>query len=405
MPVLDEQGELLRVEAVRADRRVRAEGDLHTGLQRALERRGAGGQRGLRLRGDLRRIVADRRLRPRRIRRPSAWARRYVPRSFIIRTASSSRNEPCSIESIPARIATFAPSAPCAWAAARLWSRCASSTSASISACVSCGVSTSSDEREHATGRAHLDHVGAVLDLKAHRVAELVGTARDAVRDPRLGAESLVGESGVVAVPAARTRARGPRRACAARRRRQRRSRCAGRRRCSRADPTSRTVVKPAISVRRALSEARSAASATVRRKPPIVSAFQSSELFVRQMRVRVDEARQQRGIAEVDDRARPPESADSSRPRRCASPRSPPPRWERSCRGGRRTAGPSEGQSPSCEAAGLALAGCCRALFQRALTVSSCGHSCSPNAGKLGSVHESWTSARILRYVSNDVS
>src|SRR5271155_255092 len=48
------------------------------------------------------------------------------------------------MESMPARIARFAPSAPCACAAVFSFNACASSTSASSSACVSCGVSTES---------------------------------------------------------------------------------------------------------------------------------------------------------------------------------------------------------------------------------------------------------------------
>ncbi len=59
-------------------------------------------------------------------------------------SASSSRKLPCSIESIPARMALFAASAPCACAAVFLRRACASSTIASSSACVNCGVSTSS---------------------------------------------------------------------------------------------------------------------------------------------------------------------------------------------------------------------------------------------------------------------
>src|SRR3989442_73002 len=69
---------------------------------------------------------------------------RYVPRCFIMSSASSSMNDPCSIESIPARIARFAPSAPCACAAVFRRNACASSTIAFSSSCVSCGVSTSS---------------------------------------------------------------------------------------------------------------------------------------------------------------------------------------------------------------------------------------------------------------------
>ena len=58
------------------------------------------------------------------------------------------------MESMPARMATFAPSAPWAWAAVFFRSRWASSTMASISAWVSCGVSTSS-VRERTPPVAH----------------------------------------------------------------------------------------------------------------------------------------------------------------------------------------------------------------------------------------------------------
>jgi hypothetical protein len=49
-----------------------------------------------------------------------------------------------------------------------------------------------------------LDDVGAVLDLLAHGVAEAVGAGRDAIDEARLASETQVGEAGlVVAVPAA----------------------------------------------------------------------------------------------------------------------------------------------------------------------------------------------------------
>ena len=69
---------------------------------------------------------------------------RNVPRAFISASVSSPRNEPCSIESTPARMASRAARSPWQWAATFLRSRWASSTRAFISSGVSCGVSTSS---------------------------------------------------------------------------------------------------------------------------------------------------------------------------------------------------------------------------------------------------------------------
>ena len=61
-------------------------------------------------------------------------------------------------------------------------------------------------EGEHAAGGADLDDVGAVLDLEAYGVAELVRAARNAVLDAGLVAEEVVGEAGIVAMAAARSR-------------------------------------------------------------------------------------------------------------------------------------------------------------------------------------------------------
>ena len=94
-------------------------------------------------------------------------------------------------------------------------SRCASSTMASISACVICGVSDGVAKRQHAAGRAHLDHVRAVLDLKTNRVPELVRRPR---RFPRRSPAQ--GRTAGMGIPCCRSdlpalQARGPRRACA----------------------------------------------------------------------------------------------------------------------------------------------------------------------------------------------
>ena len=58
-------------------------------------------------------------------------------------------------------------------------------------------------EREHTAGCADLDDVGAVFHLEAHRIAELIRPACDAVGDPGLCAETLIGKTGIVAVAAA----------------------------------------------------------------------------------------------------------------------------------------------------------------------------------------------------------
>ena len=64
---------------------------------------------------------------------------RKVPLVFMRARVSSVRNEPCSIESIPALTAARAARSPCEWAAVRRPSRWASSTMAASSSSVSCG--------------------------------------------------------------------------------------------------------------------------------------------------------------------------------------------------------------------------------------------------------------------------
>ena len=67
-------------------------------------------------------------------------------------------------------------------------------------------------------------------------------------------------------------------------------------------EPTSRTVVKPAITVLRALAVARIACSEIGRCSESRALAVVIGIEIVGQMRVRVDEAGKQRGIAQIDD-------------------------------------------------------------------------------------------------------
>src|SRR5437773_1097732 len=64
---------------------------------------------------------------------------RYVPRSFISRTPSSSTSPPCSTDATPARAARLIASAPCACAATRRPHIAASVTTAFNSSCEYCG--------------------------------------------------------------------------------------------------------------------------------------------------------------------------------------------------------------------------------------------------------------------------
>src|SRR5918911_1594067 len=88
---------------------------------------------------------------------------RNVPRSFIRRMPSSSISVPCSMESKPARVASLMLCVPCACAAMRRPALCASSAAT----------------REYAAAGGDLDHVDAVLDVRADHVAELVGAVGD----------------------------------------------------------------------------------------------------------------------------------------------------------------------------------------------------------------------------------
>ena len=69
---------------------------------------------------------------------------RNVPFDFMRARVSSVRNEPCSIESMPASTAVRAATSPCACAAVLRFRRCASSMIAVSSSSVSCGAATSS---------------------------------------------------------------------------------------------------------------------------------------------------------------------------------------------------------------------------------------------------------------------
>jgi hypothetical protein len=183
--VLDQQRELLGVAPVRADAAVGAEGDLHAGADRPLERGRAAVERLQRLgaiSGGYFRVA----LRPPAYSPAISVGTRYVPRSFIIFTDSSSRNDPCSIESIPARIATFAP-----FGAVRVRSRPAPEPVRLLDERVHLRLrqlrrADIVAEREDAAGGADLDDVGAVLHLEADRVTKLIRTAGNTVGDARV---------------------------------------------------------------------------------------------------------------------------------------------------------------------------------------------------------------------------
>ncbi len=109
------------------------------------------------------------------------------------------------------------PSAPCAWAAAFLLSAWASSTSASSSACVSCGALTSSVSERTLPSRAGLDDVRPGRDILRPAARIGVGAVGDGVLDP--GAPVEEGRAG--SLPWGRNdlpsrRSLKPKRACAA---------------------------------------------------------------------------------------------------------------------------------------------------------------------------------------------
>ncbi len=86
----------------------------------------------------------------------------------------------------------YAPSAPCAWAAAFLLSAWASSTSASSSACVSCGALYVVGQRKDSSPcRAGLDDVRPVFDVAADGGADRVGAVGDGVLDPGAPVEEV----------------------------------------------------------------------------------------------------------------------------------------------------------------------------------------------------------------------
>src|SRR3989442_73005 len=116
---------------------------------------------------------------------------RYVPRCFIMSSASSSMNDPCSIESIPARIARFAPSAPCACAAVFRRNACASSTIA-FKTCATGGVLSLTDDVD--TPQLTQEELNAIVD-EAHalrrKTAAHAHGAEGAKRAIRAGIDSI----------------------------------------------------------------------------------------------------------------------------------------------------------------------------------------------------------------------
>ena len=89
------------------------------------------------------------------------------------------------MESMPARMARFAPVAPCAWAAVLRAKRVRF-----IHQRVEFGLRQLRrihvvGEREHAAGGAGLDHIGAVFDVVADGPARRVGAIDDAIGDSR----------------------------------------------------------------------------------------------------------------------------------------------------------------------------------------------------------------------------
>ena len=156
-------------------------------------------------------------------------------------------------------------------------------------------------QRQDAAGRAHLDDVGAVLHLKADRVAELIRAAGDAVGDPRLRPEPLKRIPGVVAMAAARAKRVN-------RDEHARTERHAARDRIAQADVD--VVGRPDVAHRREAGEQRPpcelggakgrfgnrAPQPRDRVRIPVV------RRFVGDMGVRVDEAGEQRDVAKVDD-------------------------------------------------------------------------------------------------------
>ena len=117
--------------------------------------------------------------------------------------------------------------------------------------------------REYAAAGAGLDHVGAVLVHQPHRVSRLIRAIDHALRGSGLvSKQALRGIHRYRRSVRRSRRSRARKRACAAREPCRRGSRCADRRPDESCEPTSRTVVKPAISVTRTFDVASSACSA-----------------------------------------------------------------------------------------------------------------------------------------------
>src|SRR4029450_8613575 len=85
---------------------------------------------------------------------------------------------PCSIEVMPAAIASLMPDAAMACAAVRRPAFRASSMAARISSSVSWGEPGSTPGGHDTAGGDDLDDVGARLQRLAHRLARVVGTVR-----------------------------------------------------------------------------------------------------------------------------------------------------------------------------------------------------------------------------------
>ena len=176
---LDEHVELLGVAAVPDGRGVGAEGDLHAGLDRLR-------QRLLRLREHLGRLGLERLAAGSEMSQFSVSAQvdtRKVPVSTIRWMVSSLIIIPCSMQSMPASIAALTAVSPWAWVATRRPRRWASSA---IAGQLLGGVllrARRTGRRHHAARGAALDELGAVLDLVADGLADLVDPVGDALLD------------------------------------------------------------------------------------------------------------------------------------------------------------------------------------------------------------------------------
>ena len=191
--VVDHQGELLGVDAVRARRGVGAEGDLDADLSALLNMspRAASAARALSaISGGYcarpcRRVLAGEQ------RRHEVGALSFIiAQRVVVEERAVLDRVDAGADGDLGRLRRRGQ-----WAATLRPQRWASSTIAFISSCVSCGASTASASESTPPDGADLDHVGAVLDLVAHGVAELRRRRCDAILDARLGAEAPVAGS------------------------------------------------------------------------------------------------------------------------------------------------------------------------------------------------------------------